>query len=110
MLLSAESTWEGLKTVIPTVLSYGIIGYPFIIPGTIGGDIFTQPFVNSSIKRDDILRYLPDKELFKRWFQMNTFFPVMKFRFLPSLYNDSDLIEMVKALTLLRQKIVNLNF
>lgn len=33
------SSWKAIKTVIPTVLNYGMIGYPFIMPGAVGGDV-----------------------------------------------------------------------
>lgn len=42
VLPSLESTWESLNILIPTVLTYGIIGYPFLIPGPIGGDYITK--------------------------------------------------------------------
>lgn len=37
-LPAVPSTWKGLQSVIPTILTYGIIGYPFIMPGAVGGD------------------------------------------------------------------------
>lgn len=37
-----SSSWESLGLVIPTVLTYGIIGYPFIMPGPVGGDFYPE--------------------------------------------------------------------
>ncbi|KAG8223115.1 hypothetical protein J437_LFUL000536 [Ladona fulva] len=37
-LPSAPSSWEALRAIIPTTLTYGVIGYPFIMPGAVGGD------------------------------------------------------------------------
>lgn len=37
-LPSLPSTWESLQVIIPTVLTFGIIGYPFLMPGPVGGD------------------------------------------------------------------------
>lgn len=34
------SSWEALNTIIPTILTYGVIGYPFLMPGAVGGDYF----------------------------------------------------------------------
>jgi len=37
-LLSLASTWDSLQVIIPTMLTYGIVGYPFLLPGPVGGD------------------------------------------------------------------------
>lgn len=41
-LPSLPSTWESLQVIIPTVLTFGIIGYPFIMPGPVGGDYLVK--------------------------------------------------------------------
>ncbi|CAK1542409.1 unnamed protein product [Leptosia nina] len=113
-----ESSWEALRSVIPTMLTYGVNGYPFIMPGAVGGDIYwpgSEQFLPSakgsldmnltnSTQENGIV--LPDKELYMRWLQMATFLPVMKFTHLPSKYNDEKVLEMAKNLTLLRQKLI----
>ncbi|VVC95951.1 unnamed protein product [Leptidea sinapis] len=113
-----ESSWDALRTVIPTMLTYGVNGYPFIMPGAVGGDIYwpgSEQFLPSakgsldsnatnSTQENGIA--LPEKELYMRWLQMATFLPVMKFTHLPSKYNDERVLEMAKNLTLLRQKLV----
>lgn len=111
-----ESTWEALKLVIPTMLTYGINGFPFIMPGAVGGDIYwpgSEQFLPSSKSQVDAANAtqengidLPDRELYMRWLQMATFLPVMKFTHLPSKYNDEKVLEMAKNLTLFRQKTV----
>ncbi|XP_011554069.3 myogenesis-regulating glycosidase isoform X3 [Plutella xylostella] len=116
-----ESSWEALRRVIPTMLTYGISGYPFIMPGAVGGDIYwpgSEQFLPSSKGSLDASPLnatnstqengvaLPEKELYMRWLQMATFLPVMKFTHLPSKYNDERVLEMAKNLTLLRQKLV----
>ena len=66
--LDRDASWSGvmgLQSVIPTVLTFGILGYPFILPDMIGGN-------------GD-----PDKELFIRWLQLNTFLPAMQFSHAP---------------------------
>lgn len=41
-LPSLQSTWESLQVIIPTVLTYGIVGYPFLMPGPVGGDYVSE--------------------------------------------------------------------
>ncbi|XP_050349884.1 myogenesis-regulating glycosidase isoform X1 [Nymphalis io] len=112
-----ESTWEALRRVIPTMLTYGVNGFPFTMPGAVGGDIYwpgSEQFLpsskgavesNSNTTQDNGIA-LPERELYMRWLQMATFLPVMKFTHLPSKYNDERVLEMAKNLTLLRQKLV----
>jgi alpha-glucosidase (family GH31 glycosyl hydrolase) len=57
-----EPTWAGLKTLIPTVLTYGIMGYPYILPSVVGGH-----------------RGGVSKELYIRWMQVNAFLPGIQF-------------------------------
>ncbi|OWR45565.1 hypothetical protein KGM_205602 [Danaus plexippus plexippus] len=113
-----ESTWDALRLVIPTMLTYGINGFPFTMPGAVGGDIYwpgseqflpsakgaVESIVNSTTQENGI--ELPERELYMRWLQLATFLPVMKFTHLPSKYNDVTVLEMAKNLTLLRQMYV----
>ncbi|KAF5289192.1 hypothetical protein FQR65_LT00078 [Abscondita terminalis] len=101
-----ESSWDGLQRVIPTILTYGLIGYPFLIPGAVGGDYEAPGWwstTNSSSEADVLL---PDKELYVRWLQLATFLPVIRFTHLPSKYGDDKVLEMARILTLLRQQTV----
>lgn len=102
-----NSSWEGLQTIITTSLSYGIIGYPFIIPGPVGGDYFVA--ANDS----RILSYhsleqppLPDQELYIRWLQLATFLPSIRFSHLPDEYKSDYVTEIAKELAGIRQKTV----
>jgi len=66
------STWDtsnGLQSIIPTVLTSGILGYPFALPDIIGGNAY---FGNK-----------PDTELFVRWTQVNALMPAMQFSIAP---------------------------
>ncbi|KAI8433930.1 hypothetical protein MSG28_012100 [Choristoneura fumiferana] len=111
-----ESSWEALRSVIPTMLTYGISGFPFIMPGAVGGDIYwpgseqflpsSKGSLDSNVTSSDNGIELPEVELYTRWLQMATFLPVMKFTHLPSKYNDEKVLEMAKNLTSLRQKVV----
>lgn len=102
-----ESSWDGIRRVIPAILTYGLLGYPFLIPGAVGGDYEDpgRPF-NISVGVD-IEIHLPDKELYVRWLQLSTFLPVIRFTHLPSKYGDEKVLEMAKILTSLRQKTVS---
>ena len=76
-ILDFRSVWgidHGLRSVIPTVLSLGLAGYPFILPDIIGGNGYNNTE--------------PDKELYVRWLQLNTFLPVMQLSYGPWRYND----------------------
>ncbi|XP_059614356.1 myogenesis-regulating glycosidase isoform X1 [Phlebotomus argentipes] len=103
-----NSSWDGLKTVVTSALTYGIIGYPFIMPGPIGGDYLLPP----SATNETVSFYsmneppLPDQELYLRWMQLATFLPVIRFTHLPSEYKSDLVMEVVKELTLIRQKAV----
>ncbi|XP_039314265.1 uncharacterized protein LOC105203071 isoform X2 [Solenopsis invicta] len=98
------SSWKAITTVIPTVLTYGMIGYPFIMPGAVGGDVALPMSDNNP--DNDFEVDLPDKELYTRWLQLSTFLPVIRFTHLPSKYSDESVLEIAKRLTTLRQKTV----
>lgn len=100
-LPKVNSSWEGLQTVITSALNYGIIGYPFILPGAVGGDFFADP--NGTVQDT---YPLPDKELYIRWLQLATFLPVLRFIHLPSDFKDDALTEIAKELSVIRQKTV----
>lgn len=64
-----ESRWgydNGLKTVIPTALTFGILGYPFVLPDMIGGNGYTYEGDNIELTETE----LPDRELYIRWLQV----------------------------------------
>lgn len=102
-----NSSWNSLQQIVTTVLTYGVIGYPFIMPGPVGGDhILPKSMVNMLTYYALETPPLPDEELFIRWFQLATFLPVLRFTHLPSDY-DSDLVtEVSKELAMIRQTTV----
>ncbi|CAG9808813.1 unnamed protein product [Chironomus riparius] len=95
-LPQVNSTWHGLKTVLTSIINYGIIGYPFLMPNAVGGDFIVEQ--NGS--------NLPELELYIRWLQLATFLPVLRFKYLPSDYKNENLTEIAKDLALIRQKTV----
>mmetsp|Transcript_2135 Transcript_2135/g.4403 ORF Transcript_2135/g.4403 Transcript_2135/m.4403 type:complete len:848 (+) Transcript_2135:24-2567(+) len=81
------STWDaanGLRSLIPTLLTSGILGYPFCLPDMIGGNAYFNTF--------------PDQELMVRWTQVNALMPAMQFSLAPwDLGRDTEML-VAKAL------------
>ncbi|XP_063842492.1 myogenesis-regulating glycosidase-like [Scylla paramamosain] len=85
-MLDKYSTWgyyNGLKTLVPSLLHFGLLGYPFVLPDMIGGNAYG-------------LR--PGKELFVRWAQANAFMPALQFSILPWNY-DKEVTELCREVT-----------
>lgn len=103
-----NSSWEGLQSIITTALSYGIIGFPFILPGPVGGDFQLPPGNVTTILSYQSLSQppLPEPELFIRWLQLATFLPSIRYSHLPSEYKSNMVTEVAKELTSIRQKTV----
>ncbi|XP_021930514.1 uncharacterized family 31 glucosidase KIAA1161 isoform X2 [Zootermopsis nevadensis] len=114
------STWKSMQSIIPIVLTYGVLGYPFIMPGAVGGDYESEEEYVGATKNATVAENkasdnggtnihlpLPDKELYVRWLQLATFLPVIRYTHLPSKYGDDRVLEMAKVLTALRLKTVN---
>ncbi|ELT96444.1 hypothetical protein CAPTEDRAFT_33447, partial [Capitella teleta] len=89
-LPTSPSTWEGLRSLIPKVLTLSILGYPFILPDSIGGAGWPIP---------------PSEELYVRWMQLNTFFPVMHFSKFPHDFSPA-VVEMARDLIALHANLV----
>lgn len=91
-MLDRRSRWgidNGLKTLIPTALTFGLIGYPFVLPDMIGGNAYEGVEV--------------DRELYVRWLQINVFLPAIQFSLPPWRFNDSKVIEHTRAMLALRE-------
>ncbi|KAL1509393.1 hypothetical protein ABEB36_004142 [Hypothenemus hampei] len=95
-----ESSWDGLRRVIPTILTYGIIGYPFLIPGAVGGDYDS---IDSQLAHLNGTSEVEDQELYIRWLQLAAFLPVVRYNRLPNSYGDNKVLDMAINLALLRQ-------
>ncbi|CAH1250756.1 KIAA1161 [Branchiostoma lanceolatum] len=79
-MMEKRSSWggdNGLRTVIPTMLLFGVLGYPYVLPAPIGGSEF------------------PDKELYIRWMELVAFFPSMHFSISPWQF-DFDTVEIAQ--------------
>lgn len=76
-MLDKDSRWgydNGLRSMIPTLLQFGIVGYPFVLPDMIGGNAYSDG--------------LPSKELYVRWMQANIFMPSVQFSLVPWNYDQ----------------------
>jgi len=86
------STWDaanGLRSLIPTLLTSGVLGYPFCLPDMIGGNAYFNTF--------------PDKELLVRWTQVNALMPAMQFSLAPwDLGRETELL-VGKAISIRRK-------
>nr|KAG5686950.1 hypothetical protein BaRGS_021525 [Batillaria attramentaria] len=83
-MLDRQTNWgyhRAIRTVIPCALTFGIIGYPFVLPDMIGGNGYDENCI-------DCTKY-PEPELYIRWLQANTFLPLVQFSVGPFVYNDT---------------------
>jgi alpha-glucosidase (family GH31 glycosyl hydrolase) len=87
------STWDaanGLRSLIPTLLTSGVLGYPFCLPDMIGGNAY--------------FGQCPDAELLVRWAQVNALMPAMQFSIAPwDLSRDAE--ALVAATLALRRRL-----
>ncbi|XP_053556949.1 myogenesis-regulating glycosidase [Bombina bombina] len=99
-IIDRDSVWGyelGLKSLIPTVLTISMLGYPFILPDMIGGNAYASNKVNAD--------KLPDRELYIRWLEVSAFMPSMQFSVPPWAY-DNEVIEIARKFTQIRESLV----
>ncbi|CAG7734444.1 unnamed protein product [Allacma fusca] len=71
-MLDKDSRWgydNGLKSMIPSLLLFSILGYSFVLPDMIGGNAYGSES--------------PSNEMYIRWAQVNVFMPSWQFSVLP---------------------------
>ncbi|XP_062398869.1 myogenesis-regulating glycosidase-like [Sardina pilchardus] len=99
-IIDRDSVWGydlGLKSIIPTVLTISILGYPFILPDMIGGNAYQNGSLGSMV--------LPDRELYIRWLELSAFLPSMQFSIPPWAY-DEEVVEIAQKFTALHESLV----
>jgi len=83
----------GFADTIPTTLTHGLVGYPYSCPDMVGGGLL------GSFTRDNLAF---DQELFIRWAQCGTFFPIVQYSMLPSRVLDNAHLELCMDMVRLR--------
>eukprot|EP00062_Callorhinchus_milii_P012189 gi/632958960/ref/XP_007895345.1/ PREDICTED: uncharacterized family 31 glucosidase KIAA1161 homolog [Callorhinchus milii] len=102
-MIDRDSVWGyelGLKSLIPTALTMSLLGYHFILPDMIGGNVYPNRTDVSDSDPD-----LPDRELYIRWLELSAFLPAMQFSVPPWLY-DSEVLAIANKFTCLRESLV----
>lgn len=102
-LAAQTSSWTGpggLQHLIPSVLTLGLLGYPFVIPNTIGGP-GTFKIVNATYTE----HIKPERELYIRWMGLSAYMPCMLFSYPPWAY-DEEMVAIAKEFTKQHIKIV----
>lgn len=82
---------NGLGSIIPTLMTSGILGYPFCLPDMIGGNAYFGRH--------------PDRELLVRWAQANALMPALQFSIAPWDIH-ADVAQMCRASLELREQVV----
>ncbi|XP_014668580.1 PREDICTED: uncharacterized family 31 glucosidase KIAA1161-like [Priapulus caudatus] len=92
-VMDKDSRWgynNGLRTLIPCTLTFGLLGYPFVLPDMIGGNAYGLAGSSSS--------GLPDKELYIRWVEANALLPSLQFSITPWQYGDVEVTRIARAM------------
>ena len=89
---AAESSWEGLRSLVPTLLQLSVLGYAYVLPGAVGG-------------RRAGAGGLPDRELYLRWLQLAAFLPALHLSVPPHAY-DNDTLRIATEILALRTSVV----
>ena len=121
-MLDRNSAWgtdNGLHSVVTAALTMSLMGYNFIIPDMIGGNMHNgrgnakenlSPSADCTTSGADVScsdatmkcstdeSDLPEKELYVRWLQLSVFLPVMQFSIPPWAYKDEQLIDYARRL------------
>ncbi|ESO02380.1 hypothetical protein HELRODRAFT_66029 [Helobdella robusta] len=84
-MMDKQSAWgydNGLKSLIPHALTFGLIGYPFVLPDMVGGNAYNG---------------LPDKNLYIRWMEANALMPCVQISIPPWQY-DEEVVKITKKM------------
>lgn len=92
-LVGGTSSWDGvggLRSVIPSALTLGLLGYPVFVSDPTGGSAYDG---------------FPTKELFLRWFQVSAFLPVVHLS-IPPWHYDNETQTTVEKFLSVRENLV----
>ncbi|XP_064614431.1 LOW QUALITY PROTEIN: myogenesis-regulating glycosidase-like [Liolophura sinensis] len=96
-----DSCWgyeNGLQSLIPTVLTIGLLGYPYVLPDMIGGNAYGE-------HGEFHLTVLPQRELYIRWLELTAYLPSMQFSVLPWQY-DEEVVQLARKFVDIHENIV----
>ncbi|KAK1334372.1 hypothetical protein QTO34_005376 [Cnephaeus nilssonii] len=99
-LVDRDSVWGydlGLRSLIPAVLTVSMLGYPFILPDMVGGNVVPERTAGGG--------KVPDRELYVRWLEVAAFMPAMQFSVPPWQY-DAEVVAIAHKFTALRASLV----
>ncbi|GAU90242.1 hypothetical protein RvY_02689-2 [Ramazzottius varieornatus] len=103
---SVEGYDNGLRTMIPSALTFGILGYPFVLPDMIGGNAYRN--VSEGDFASGLLEsQFPSEKLFLRWLAATVFMPSIQFSIPPWIYSGTATSDALKLMNL-RAKHVDL--
>lgn len=91
-LWDREHLWQapsGMSSIIPCSIIQGLFGYPFICPDMIGGGSWTD-------SDEHVPDFKIDEELFIRWAQLSSMFPMMQFSRAPWKWLSEKSFALVK--------------
>ena len=91
-LWDREHLWDarsGMGSIIPCSIIQGLFGHPFICPDMIGGGSWTD-------SSDLVPDFKIDEELFIRWAQLSSMFPMMQFSRAPWKWLSKEAFDLVK--------------
>ena len=91
-ILDRSSAWRtenGLQSVLNAVLTFSILGYPYVLPDMVGGNAYIAK---------------PSKELYVRWAQLSAFLPGVQFSIPPWDY-DKETVNIVKQALNIRKQL-----
>ena len=98
-MMDKDSKWgwdNGLKTLITTTLTFSTLGYPYILPDMIGGNVYEGGFHDQD---------KPTKELYIRWLELTAFLPSMQFSISPWQY-DQEVIDIAKKWVTFHEEVI----
>lgn len=94
-----ESSWEGLQSIIPNLLTLGMNGFSCIMTGPIGGS-YKRQVDSTTVSNSPLSAYeanKPERNLYIRWLELTYFLPIIQYSYLPSDY-DAGVEEIVRSM------------
>lgn len=107
-----ESTWESLQSIIPNMLQMSVVGYPYVNPGAVGGVGKFKDKQAGNLDHDQLAQEMSDAEkeaqfeLYVRWWQLNTFMPMLHFLKPPTAFPQDKIGQIAAKLKKTRLEVL----